>query len=310
MTDSSLDADPLLVLIGATATGKTALALDLAQRHGAEIVSLDSMLVYRGMDIGTAKPDAQEQARAPHHMLDLVGPDERYDVQRYLREAEQAVAGILARGKRALFVGGTGFYLAALLRGLFEGPEVDAELRARLEQRAEELGSEAFHTELAAVDPESAERLHHGDVRRVVRAFEVLEQTGKPLSQWQQEWRGRPNPRLAQARVLGLTQDTAILDERIAARTEVMLAAGWREEALAIRADPGFGASAIQALGYNIVLDWADGKLERAEAAQLIALRTRQFARRQRTWFRKFEVNWLQVGASENQELARAAFDL
>lgn len=310
MTDSSLDAAPLLVLIGATATGKTALALDLAERHGAEIVSLDSMLVYRGMDIGTAKPNAEEQARAPHHMLDLVGPDVRYDVQCYLREAQQAVAGILARGRRALFVGGTGFYLAALLRGLFEGPEVDPELRARLEQRAEELGSEAFHLELQAKDPESAKRLHHADVRRVVRALEVLEQTGKPLSMWQQEWRGRPNPRLEQAKILGLTQDTSILDQRIAARTEVMLDAGWREEAVALRADPGFGPSAIQALGYGIVLDWADGKLEREEAAQLIALRTRQFARRQRTWFRKFEVSWLQVGAAENFARASTEFGL
>lgn len=285
--------EPLRILVGPTASGKTALALELAEASGAEIVSLDSMLVYRGMDIGTAKPTAAEQARVPHHMIDVVEPDVRYDVQAFLRRAEEALDGIRQRGRPALFVGGTGFYLAALLRGLFEGPPVDTELRAAIERRAGEIGPEALHAELAEVDPASAARLHPADVRRVVRGLEVWQQTGRALSDWQTEWKGAPRPRLESARLLGLHLETPELDRRIRRRTDVMLDAGWQEEALRIREHPGFGPSAIQALGYSTVLEWADGERGRGETAELIALRTRQFARRQRTWYRKFEIEWL-----------------
>ena len=304
MSTSAFDTEPLRLLVGPTASGKTDLALGLARDWDLELVSLDSMLVYRGMDIGTAKPSVEEQASAPHHMIDVVSPDVRYDVQRYLGEAEQALAGIQQRGRRALFVGGTGFYLAALLRGIFQGPDVDQELRSRLEARAEELGPEAFHGELAAKDPESAQRLHPADVRRVVRALEVLEQTGRPLSDWQREWKAAEQPRQARARILGLQLETEELDRRIRQRCGRMLDAGWREEAVAIRSGCGFGPSAIQALGYRTVLDWADGKLDRSQAEAEIALRTRQFARRQRTWYRKFAIDWLAAGSPD---LARAA---
>lgn len=285
-----LDAQRLCCLVGPTAAGKSALALEVAMRAEAEIVSLDSMQVYLGMDIGTAKASAEERARVPQHMLDLVEPSERYDVQRYLRELRQVVSDIHARGRRALFVGGTGFYLAALLRGLFEGPPVDLEIRTRLESRALEEGGAALHAELLRRDARSAARLHPNDTRRLVRALEVLEQTGRTLSDWQREWSAERGVRERAARVVGLALDTPVLDARIRARTAVMLDAGWREEALAVRAGPGFGPTAVQALGYAEVLAWADGEVGRATTLDRIALRTRQFARRQRTWYRKFDM--------------------
>ena len=304
-----LDAEPLACIVGPTASGKTALALELAERTGAELVSLDSMLVYRGMDIGTAKPEPAELDRVPHHMIDLVDPSERYDIQRYLRDARAALADIHGRGQRAIFVGGTGFYLAALLRGLFEGPPVDLNLRAALEERARSEGNAALHADLIERDPTSAERIHANDTKRVVRALEVLEQTGRPLSEWQTEWGGEPGERQTRARVIGLHLEPPVLDARIAARTEIMFDAGWREEAVRLRDGDGFGPSAIQALGYAEVLQWADGELTRAAAAERIALRTRQFARRQRTWYRKFDITWLDANACDPDE-ARAALEL
>jgi tRNA dimethylallyltransferase len=289
--------EPLLCLVGPTASGKSALALALARRLGAEIVSLDSMQVYRGMDIGTAKPSPEERALVRHHMLDVVGPEERYDVQRWLADVARVEADLATRGRRALFVGGTGFYLRSLLSGLFAGPPVDRELRARIEARARELGSSELHRELVARDPASSARIHPNDLKRVVRALEVLEQTGRRLSDWQQEWgweAGLARPPERAHRIVGLELEVAELDRRIAARARAMLARGWAIEAAAIRAGPGFSASSIQALGYREALDLADGRLDVESAARSITLRTRQFARRQRTWYRKFEsIRWL-----------------
>jgi tRNA dimethylallyltransferase len=296
----------LRALVGPTASGKSALGLAVAERAGAEILSLDSMLVYRGLDVGTAKPGPAERARVRHHLIDLVEPAERYDVQRYLQDAREAVRELRARGARGFFVGGTGFYLAALLRGLFEGPPVDAARRARGEERARRAGTEALHAELARVDPASARRIHARDTKRLVRALEVFEQTGRALSTWQREWGWHGAARPAQpARIVGIDVASAELDRRIAARAEAMLAAGWADEATRVRAGPGFGASARQALGYREVLALADGRIERAECLAQIALRTRQFARRQRTWLRKLPVaRWLPPDADPADVLA------
>jgi tRNA dimethylallyltransferase len=283
----------LRFLIGPTAVGKSAAALALAARAGCELVSLDSMQVYRGMDVGTAKPGAAERARARHHMLDLVGPEERFDVQRYLRELEPVTADLERRGARALFVGGTGFYLKALTHGLFEGPPADPGLRARLEQRYAVEGAEVLHAELARVDPPAAARIHARDRKRVLRGLEVFEQTGRPLSDWQRQWGWHGRAAAARpVRIAGLDGPMPELERRIAARTRAMLEQGWVEEARAIRAGPGFGATAIQALGYAEVLALADGQLSREECEQRIVRATRQFARRQRTWWRKLEARW------------------
>lgn len=282
---------PLRFLVGPTASGKSALALRIAERTGCELVSLDSMQVYRGMDVGTAKPTAQDRSRAVHHMLDLVSPAERYDIRRYLEDLAPVREDAGRRGAPLLFVGGTAFWLRAVADGLFEGPPADHRLRERLKVRAEAEGPEALWRRLGEIDPRSAQRIHPHDVRRVVRALEVFEQTGRPLSQWQRQWGwyGSTAPERVPRRILCLELATAELDQRIAARARTMLASGWREEALAIRDGPGFGPTASQALGYAEVLAWADGKLEREACLERIVLRTRQFARRQRTWFRHIE---------------------
>jgi len=281
----------LAALIGPTASGKSAVALLVAEACEAEIVSLDSMQVYRGMDVGTAKPDAAERARVAHHMLDLADPSERYDVTRFLGDLSIALADIRARGKRALFVGGTGLYLKILSAGLFRGPEVDPALRAELEARARAEGALALHAELARADPASAAKLHPNDVKRVVRALEVWQQTGRPLSAWQTQWGSASG---ASRALVGLQIAVPELDRRIARRAEIMLASGWPEEAARIRDSSGFGPTAIQALGYAEALDVHARTLTHAEAARRIALATRQFARRQRTWYRKFpDVTWI-----------------
>jgi tRNA dimethylallyltransferase len=229
--------DRALILTGPTACGKTSLALDLAERIGAEIVALDSMTVYRGMDIGTAKPSPEERARVPHHLIDALDPWESATVAWWLDLAEAACRDITARGLRPLFVGGTPFYLKALLHGLFPGPPADKALRRALEAEAERDGNEALHAKLTAVDAKTAARLHPNDVRRVVRALEVQRLTGKPISAWQQTWdtpafaespEAAPPPAKIPAVVLELPRE--VLYDRVNRRVDVMLGAGWLDE--------------------------------------------------------------------------------
>ena len=300
--------EPLLALVGPTGVGKSALALELAEELGLEIVSLDSMQVYRRMDIGTAKPTPAERARVAHACLDLVEPSERYDVSRYLVDARAALERIRAAGKRALFVGGTGLYLKALTRGLFAGPPSDLALRAGLETRARAEGSAALHGELARLDPPSAARIHPRDAKRVVRALEVLAQTGRRLSDWQREWGWHGSTAAPRALcIVGLALPAAAHAARIRERVGAMLAQGWVEEARAIRATCGFGPSAIQALGYREVLALADGALARDACQERIEQLTRRFVRRQGTWFRSFAaIRWLDPGTKTARAEARA----
>ncbi|QDU85340.1 IPP transferase [Planctomycetes bacterium Pla163] len=302
----------LLFVVGPTASGKTELGVELARAHGLEICSLDSMLVYRGMDLGTAKPDAAERRGVPHHLIDLIEPSERYDVQRYVADAARELDAIAARGKRALFVGGTGLYLQVLVQGLFAGPAVDVELRAELERRAASDGALALHAALARVDPELAAKLHPNDVRRVIRGLEVHEQSGRPLSSWQEQWSAARRP----ARIVGIEPPRELHAERVAARTQAMLEAGWIDEVRAIRGASGFGPTACQALGYAEILAYLDGTLvddrtpvrDEVLLAALIARRTRQFARRQRTWYRRFDtIDWVPFDASPAERVEHAA---
>lgn len=307
--DDPLDGLTIRALVGPTAVGKTALALRVAAAADCEIVSLDSMLVYRGLDIGTAKPSAAERQAAPHHLIDVVGPQERYDVQRYLKDVRNVLRELRTRDKRALFVGGTGFYLAALLRGLFEGPPIDAALRSSIEERVRVEGGELLHAELKGYDPEAAARIHPNDTKRLVRAIEVREQTGRTLSEWQREWGWHDGKAPAErpSRIVGLELERDALDVRIRERTRRMLDAGWADEAARIRDTAGLSSTAIQALGYTQALALADGELDRASCEEEIALRTRQFARRQRTWFKKFpSITWLSAELNEKTLLARA----
>lgn len=298
------DPDALLFLVGPTASGKTELGVELARAHGLEVCSLDSMLVYRGMDIGTAKPSADERGGVPHHLIDIVDPPERYDVQRYRDDALAAVRAVAERRSRTLFVGGTGLYLQVLVHGLFQGPAVDGELRAALEDRARSAGADALFRDLMAVDATLARRLHPNDVRRVIRGLEVFEQTGTPLSVLQSQWAGRPRA----ARIVGIDPPRELWEQRVRTRTDAMLAAGWIDEVRAILAGGGFGPTARQALGYREILEHVDGALTLDALPELIARRTRQFGRRQRTWYRRFEhIAWLPHDLGRSQQVAWAS---
>jgi tRNA dimethylallyltransferase len=279
--------DPLLAdawyLTGQTASGKSAVALALAARAGAEILALDSMTLYRGMDIGTAKPTRAERAAVPHHLIDVLDPWEHASVAEYRAWAIAAVADVRARGKVPLFVGGTPMYLKALLRGLFEGPPADAGLRAKLEAEADSAGDAALHARLAALDAPTAARLHPNDRRRVIRALEVHALTGRRLSDLQRE-HDRP---AAGARVVALVRERADRVDRIDRRVDAMFAAGFVDETRRLQAGPRpIHRVPAQGVGYAEVLDHLAGRSSLDQAIERTKIRTRQFARRQATWFR------------------------
>jgi tRNA dimethylallyltransferase len=272
-------------LSGPTASGKTAVSLELAQRIGGEIISLDSMAVYRGMDIGTAKPSIDDRRAAPHHLIDVVDPHETFSVAQYVAAAHEAIASIRARGREALFVGGSPLYLKAMLRGLFQGPAADWSFRKQLNARIEREGAAVLHAELAKVDPIAAERLHPNDGRRITRALEVFHVAGEPISRLQREFdRARP----AEAcRAFYLDWPRETLHERIDARVEKMFAAGLVDEVRDMHsAGNALSRTAAQGVGYRETIDHLHGKIDLAEAIRLVKLHTRQMAKRQMTWFR------------------------
>jgi tRNA dimethylallyltransferase len=280
-----------LVLTGPTGAGKTELALELAETLAAEIVSMDSMALYRGLDIGTAKPTLTERSRVRHHLVDVLDPWQSASVAWWLEQAGHCCRDIEGRGKRALFVGGTPLYLKALLQGLFDGPPADGELRQRLLTEAEQFGKGRLHERLAAVDAASAARLHSNDVRRVVRALEVWLLTGQPLSSWQTQWSrpGGATPLCSpeSAPVLWLDLPREQLYARINARGEAMFTAGLVEEVKALRALPQPPSrEATQALGYKEVLAHLEGRMSLEATVAEVQTRTRHFAKRQITWFR------------------------
>jgi tRNA dimethylallyltransferase len=278
-----------LILTGPTGAGKSRLALALAEQLHAEIVAMDSMTLYRGMDIGTAKPGPDELSRVPHHLLDVLDPWESASVAWWLERAAACCRDIEARGRRVLFVGGTPLYLKALLHGLFDGPPADAEVRGRLTREAEEQGREVLHARLAGIDATTANRLHPNDVRRVIRALEVWELTGKPISSWQTQWR-EPVEQDGPPRCLWLDLPRDVLYQRIDRRVEVMVEAGLFEEvASLVRLPRPLSQEARQALGYKEAFDFLEGRASREETVRLIQQRTRNYAKRQLTWFRNLE---------------------
>ena len=280
--------DDCWILSGPTASGKTALSLLLARRLDAEIVSVDSMAVYRGLDIGTAKPTAAQRAEIPHHLVDLVEPGEIYTVARWLADAAAAVESCRSRGKRVLFVGGTPLYLRALRDGLDPQPAGDAALRRRLEEEMQAEGLGPLHARLTKVDPIAAARIHPNDARRIIRALEVVEVTGRPMpSSWGDE---RPLSAVFARQMLVLDQPRKTLRDRIDRRVEAMFAEGLIEETQAAASRPGgIGVTARQAAGYAEALDILAGRLTRVQAIALTQQRTRQLAKRQLTWLRSFQ---------------------
>jgi tRNA dimethylallyltransferase len=278
-----------LVLTGSTASGKTALGVRIAQRLNAEIISMDSMALYRHMDIGTAKPCIAERTMIPHHLIDVLEPHESGSVAWWLDQAKRCTHDIEARGKQVLFVGGTPLYLKALLCGLFDGPPADEAIRQRLLAEADALGSAQLHARLAAVDPRSAERIHPNDVRRMVRAFEVYELTGKPMSAWQTQWvrRQEAGDRKQESPIVCLELKREERYERINRRVEQMFAAGWVEEVRRLRAlDRPLSQEASKALGYAEIAAFLDGHANLPDTIALVQMRSRNYAKRQMTWFR------------------------
>ena len=282
-----LDEHPqALILTGPTGSGKSQLALDLTERLDAEIVSMDSMALYRRMDIGTAKPTAEERRRVPHHLIDVLEPWESASVAWWLERAVACCRDIRARGKRPLFVGGTPLYLKALLHGLFEGPLADETIRRRLSDEAATSGGAALHARLAAIDPVSAARLHPNDVRRIIRALEVWELTDRPISDWQTQWNKKMLPNL-EGRCFYLDLPRAQLYARIDARVERMIAEGLVDEVRALRQlERPLSREAAQALGYKEMFAFIHGQADLAQTIQHIQTRSRRFAKRQMTWFR------------------------
>ena len=277
-----------VALVGPTAAGKSAIAMRVArERGGVELVTVDSMQVYRGMDIGTAKPTLHEQAEVPHHLLDLVDPAEEFTVAEWQRAARVAIGGIEARGNVALLVGGTGLYLRSVTDDL-DIPDRYPEVRAAIEEELAGAGPEALHGRLAALDPLAASRMEPSNTRRVVRALEVTLGSGRLFSDFGPGLEAHPPSPIAQ---VGVAVEPAELAERIAARYEHQLAAGFLEEVAALadrRLHPlGLSRTAAQALGYKELLAHLDGACSLDEAVDLAVRRTRQFARRQRTWFRR-----------------------
>ena len=290
------------VLVGATASGKTAVAAELARRLGAELASMDSMKVYRGMDIGTAKPDAKKVPGtffARWHLLDLVEASEDFSVGRWLAAADAVIAGCAARGAPALFEGGSPLYYLALTEGLFPGPPADPALRRELEAAAAERGVEALHDQLAAVDPAAAARIERRDLRRIVRALEVYRATGRPISEMQRQF-GRRRPGF-DFRVAGLELPRAELYARIDRRFEAMMAAGLLDEVRRLAAGGRrLSASAGQALGYRELGRHLAGEIPIEEAVRLAQRNTRHFARRQTNWFRKMPgIAWFRPAGNE-----------
>ena len=284
---------PILIITGPTASGKEGLALAAAGRLGGEVLSADSMKVYRGMDIGTAKPSAEDRRRVPHHLLDVADPGETFSTARWLDLAEAAIAEVHGRGRVPIVSGGTPLYLKALLEGLFEGPAADPAVRSRLESEAAARGTGALHARLAEADPAAAARIHPNDLRRVVRALEVWELEGRPISELQTQWgTRRPDYRPLAVAIRRRLSD---LDGRIAARVRRMVEAGLLEEVRRLAARPGgLARGPRQALGYAECLAYLNGSMTWDEAVEATIVHTRQFARAQLKWLRRFEgLLWL-----------------
>ena len=293
----------IVIITGPTATGKTDAAVEFAEKHGGEIISADSMLVYRHMNIGTAKPTAEQMARVPHHMVDVADPDDDFSVARWQEGAKNVIDGIISQGKLPIIAGGTGLYVRSLLYPMsFAGAGSDDSVRQKWEDFLAEHGAKALHGELEKVDPETAERLPIGDTRRTIRALEIYQVTGRTLSEKARE----DSERLPEydALSLGVNLPREILYDRINRRVDIMISAGLVEEvqsllAMGVRET----ATSMQGLGYKEIAAHLKGECSFGEAVETLKRRTRNFAKRQVTWFKKYgDVTWLDAGEGKALE--------
>lgn len=311
--------DKTLILLGPTASGKTAAAVALAERIGGEIVSADAFQVYRGMDVATAKPSAEVRRRVPHHLIDILGPDEVYTAARFRSLALKALNEIRGRGKTPLVVGGAPMYIAALSEGLCAAPSADPALRFALEEEERANGPGFLHRRLAEVDPVSARRIHPRNLKRIIRAIEVFRLTGKTISSLQREWRGTgedingnrdindsgdEESQAADFEKVGLKREPEDLRRRIEARVDEMFAAGLVEETRRLLSAGASGSlTAWKALGYQEVEGYLRGGYPREEARKRLVANTRRFARRQMTWWKRDRrIVWISVESEEKPE--------
>ncbi len=299
----------ILVIVGPTASGKTRMAVELAQRHNGEVISADSMQIYRTMDIGTAKPTKEEMGGIPHHMIDVADPEEDFSVARYVEMAARCVDDVLERGKLPIVAGGTGLYIDSLLSGRTFAPfSPDSALRGELERELEEKGGQAMLEALAQVDPEAAQRLHPNDHKRIIRALEVYRSTGKTITQHNRETQAIP-PRY-DALTIGLAfQDRQAMWRRIDQRVDEMVAAGLEDEVRRLLTS-GISpkCTAMQAIGYKEFTQALSGEMTWQEAADVVKLRSRQYAKRQLTWFgRNPNTRWVRWDDPPEFEQGRRA---
>ncbi len=293
----------LVAIVGPTASGKSSLAFWLARKFRGEIVSADSMQIYRRMDIGTAKPSPEERRIVPHHLIDIREPDQEYSAALFRQQAHAIITHLHRGGTPSFVVGGTGLYFRALTRGLFHGPGARPELRKALKEKAAQEGSAALHRELAHVDPAAAARIHREDTFRIVRALEVFEQSTRPISLLQEEHGFRESP--YKVLKIGLCWNREELYRRIEERVDQMIAKGWIEEVRSLLRQ-GFSRElkAMRSIGYRQLAAYLHGEIEFSEAVSLIKRDTRRFAKRQMTWFKTDpEIRWI-VPAAENTALA------
>jgi tRNA dimethylallyltransferase len=291
-----------ILILGVTASGKSQLAFDLAGQTGAEIISVDSMKVYRRMDIGTAKPPITARQQVRYHLIDIAEPSESFSVARFLDLAGDALENIQSQNKPVIAVGGTAMYIKALLYGLFEGPGGDQKRRAELRSRAETEGLEKLHQQLAEIDPAAAQRIHPNDGRRIIRALEVYQITGRPISSFQNQFDAENLPE--DWFVIGLRREKEAESKRINARAKKMIEAGLIEEVKSLLAEAQpLSQQARCAIGYAEIIEHLSGRLTLDEAVEQIKKNTRRFAKSQRTWFKTFRnVNWLDINPQQSSE--------
>ena len=286
---------PLLCIAGPTASGKTALSIALAKRHGCEIVSADSMQIYKKLDIGTAKPGFSEMEGVVHHMLDVAEPSELFSVADYCRMTHSIIKDITSRGKKVILAGGTGLYINSIVNNTdFSKGDSDDAFREMLWKEAESCGAEVLHKRLLGVDPESAARIHQNDIRRVIRALEVYEVTGKPMSEYRRE--AAAGDKIYNAVKIGLTMDRAKLYNRINKRVDIMLEAGLLDEVKSVCSEDFKASTAAQAIGYKELIAFLEGRMTYDEAVEQIKQGSRNYAKRQLSFFRADKtINWIDI---------------
>ncbi len=298
----------MVLILGVTASGKGSLAFDLARQIDAEIISIDSMKVYRRMDVGTAKPAKERQKQAKYHLIDVVEPSETFSVGKLLELSLAVIEQIRSKNKPVIAVGGSTMYIKTLLFGLFDGPPADEEIRKRLLMRIEKEGSEKLYQQLAQIDPKAIEKIHPNNTRRIVRALEVHELTGKPISSFQTQFDAE-NP-LDDWKIIGLRREKQTESSRINKRVKIMIESGLVEEVRSLLAEEKpLSPQASEAIGYAEMIDHLQGSLPLEQAAEKIKINTRRMAKAQRTWFKTFKmVNWLDIDEDDTQEsvLSRA----